>query len=795
MKMSAEELKKLIDNFPDSDFGEPIHSPEPENMPKEFPPAGKHPRLGFTEKRLAQIFRNVESGDNKYAYAEVMRLSDMECDGVMTDFENHDLTNNARVVNCEVHNVILSKALRYAYTKEEVYGYEAVYALKNYLLTFDINIDEAFGQGVRQCHEYNIHITMVEIMRLVACVYDWCYPLLTDRDKKQLVGAVTTKCITRLEFPKYPPDKTGGITGHQSGGLFMGGWIPFTLAIYDEYPEYYNVIFDLVFGMVVPGQNELLKAGFHGQGIAYGASRLYSLMTGECWYSYMYDGEKHLFTEKVHDATLTFLKAIRPDGETLRIGDDFLQGRRFCHIIICALMGAGLYKDPVLKGFAAHETDDFSIFWLNGMNPVDVLLFNDASVPKRPLSDLPLVSYYGDPAGIILAKTAHNDKNAAMVYMKIGTSSTANHEHRDCGDFQIYHKGMLIGSSGAYSNYGSVHDYAYYKQTIAHNSILVYNPNMSDNGIWKYSGGQRIDDECVRGAIDNLEDWLSSANYNRAKTLYGGYKTEKVGGSEKFLYSYIAGDITRAYDEQTVSEVKRHMVCFDTGNKVNPMAFVIFDRIVSKDESYKKTLLFHTQNTPHISSVNGKSCTVISNLMSRLYVQSLFTEVDHTFVGGRGEEYLVRGENISCFFPERFEGLNSVYNTESGLGRLEISPKVPAKENSFITVMYVGPHTDCSPYLNLDFNVLQPYREAKELCGEGVIGAAILGCAVVFSGDGEYIKDNFTLSVPEDVKRCLVFGLKAGRWQAGGAEYTVSGESAMAEIPVDCGVLDMKFIG
>jgi heparin/heparan-sulfate lyase len=382
--------------------------------------------------------------------------------------------------------------------------------------------------------------------------------------------------------------------------------------------------------------------------------------------------------------------------------------------------------------------------------------------------------------------------------MKIGTSSTANHEHRDCGDFQIYHKGMLIGSSGAYSNYGSVHDYAYYKQTVAKNSILVFNPNMPDNGIWKYSGGQRIDDECVRGSIDNLEDWLASANYNRAKLLYSGYKTEKnKAEEEEYCYSYIGGDITRAYDAETVSEVKRHMVCFSTDSKVNPLVFVIFDKITSISEDYKKSLLFHTQNTPLITEFNGKPCAVITNLMSRLYVQSLLSEVDYTFVGGRDNEYLVRGENVSCFFPERFEGLNSVYNTEGGLGRLEISPRRPEKENSFITVMYVGPHTDCSPYLNLDNNILQPYREAKELVGESTVGAAILGNAVVFSADGEYICRDFELEIPEDVRRCLIFGLKGGRWQAAdGGIYTVTDSECMAEVKVEnATALKMKYLG
>ncbi|MBQ9761148.1 MAG: hypothetical protein IJW16_07350, partial [Clostridia bacterium] len=138
MKQDIKTLKALISAFDDADFGEPIHSPAPEQMPQKTPPRGKHPRMGFTAERLSSILDGVEEGDNQYAYAEMLRLSDMECDGVMRDFESHDLSNNARAINCEVHNIILSKAFRYAVTKDEQYGYEAVYALKNYLATFDI---------------------------------------------------------------------------------------------------------------------------------------------------------------------------------------------------------------------------------------------------------------------------------------------------------------------------------------------------------------------------------------------------------------------------------------------------------------------------------------------------------------------------------------------------------------------------------------------------------------------------------------------------------------------------------
>ncbi len=776
MKLDIQELKKLIREFHDSDFGEPIYSPEPDKMPEVFPPKGKHPRMGFTKERLPEILNNAESGDNKYAFAEVMRLSDIDCDGVIRDITNQEVSNNVRTVNCEIHNIILCKAFRYAAYGDERYGYEAIYALKNYLKSCDKNMDSSYAE------EYHISLTMTAAMSMVGCVYDWCYPLLAESDRKQLVGGATSKCAAHLEFPEYPPKKGGGVCGHQSGPPFLTGWVPLVLAIYDEYPEYYNVIFDLMLHTIVPGQNYVVQSGFHGQGVAYAASRLSSLMKAECWYSYMHDNKKHLFSEKVEEACITFLKTIRPDGETLRIGDDFFQGRRFSHIIICSFLGAGLYKNPVLKEFAAQQTDEFSIFWIHGMQPLDVLLFNDANVERKSLDALPLVTCYGDPTGAIIAKTNHNSKNAGMVYMKIGTSCSANHEHKDCGDFQIYHKGMLITSSGCYNGYGSEHDMGYYKQTISKNSILVYNPNMKDNDIWLYSGGQRIDDAANEG-IASLEDWFNNPNFERAKTLYMGYKTEKSSnGKEEYLYSYIGGDITNAYDRETVTEIKRHMVSMTTSNKVNPMVFVIYDKITSVDENYKKTLLLHTPNEPLITEINGKPCSVVTNLMSRLYIQSLLTDVRYEFSGGKGREFLVNGKNCTPYFEGRVEGVKNEYNTEYGFGRIEISPRTPSKSDSFITVMYVAPDTDCSPFLNTNFNILQPHHTPVEIGDENTVGAFILGQSVLFSKSGGYIENAFNVTLPQKAERCLICGIKPGIWlDSEENEYTVDTQSCTLE--------------
>ena len=81
--------------------------------------------------------------------------------------------------------------------------------------------------------------------------------------------------------------------------------------------------------------------------------------------------------------------------------------------------------------------------------------------------------------------------------------------------------------------------------------------------------------------------------------------------------------------------------------------------------------------------------------------------------------------------------------------------------------------------------------------GYGEAGiTALLGYAVLFSKDGDYIEKDFSIELPTGVKKCMVFGLKAGKWIASnGCEYTVDEEERMAEIDVcDEGLLALRYL-
>ena len=97
--------------------------------------------------------------------------------------------------------------------------------------------------------------------------------------------------------------------------------------------------------------------------------------------------------------------------------------------------------------------------------------------------------------------------------------------------------------------------------------------------------------------------------------------------------------------------------------------------------------------------------------------------------------------------------------------------------------MYTGPDTDCSPFLNFNESILQPYQQAVEIGSENTVGVAIMNEAVLFARNGEYIEKHLEVTLPQDTKRCLVCGLKEGLWQSGdGAYYKVCPKDHCLEI-------------
>ncbi len=768
-----EKIRKMNEDFTLEPFGKVISfTKSPYAKPELYPEKGQHPRIFFTEKKLDEIRKNLTAEENAFAYSEYLKQSDTIVGyGKLPRLTEDKKQNN----DYNILGSILAKAFRYALDKDENYGYEAIVSIKNYMLT--LAVDPSVISGLYH-YGYTMHV--------VGCIYDWCYDLLTPEDKEQLVAGCITLLAPKLEIG-VPPSKQGALVGHGCGGQLLKHWLALAIACYDEYPDMYEYVAGRIFEEFVPAQNFFLQSGAHHQGNAYGMSRFESLISCQLLFNRMSDNGYMVFNEGVRDTVTTFLHYIRPDGQGLRIGDDFNEfARKYGtgQTWVLAMYSAGLYNDSIQKGYAKEYTKDFttgfSTTTYSGISPLMFLLLNNPELEAKPFSDMCLVQYNGSPTGAIIARSAWNDPDAPMVYMKIGEAYSANHEHKDAGTFHIFYKGILASDSGAYYLYGVKHDYTYYKQTIAHNSLLIYNPNLQGKFSWEYSGGQSLRSlTCA----NTLEPYLKSSLASQAKIIGHDYKAT----NKEYSFSYLAGDLTNAYDAETVDEVSRYMISMMTDNKDCPMVFVTYDRITADDPSYKKTFLLHVQQEP---TITDDGFAVVTNTIrensGKLVVQSCITDMDYALIGGEGREYMVNGVNI----PNDDITILEEQVDEVGWGRIEISPSTASKTDHMLTVMYV---TDAN-------NTASP-QKATEIHTDKLVGAVLFNRAALFAKSAVRLAEETSFSITgSDEIDYYIAGAAAGEWvvSVNGKQLknvTVTEDSGMLRFTASAGNVTIRPVG
>ena len=162
--------------------------------------------------------------------------------------------------------------------------------------------------------------------------------------------------------------------------------------------------------------------------------------------------------------------------------------------------------------------------------------------------------------GAMIARTGWEDgenSDSVVAMMKIGEYYFGNHQHLDFGSFQIYYKGLLAGEGGNYGEYGNKEHYMYTTKSIAHNTMLVYDPEED----------KETDD---RNARYNVNDGGQKAQYREELTIdkikiperkFGKIVAKEIDPQNTYTpdYTYIKGDLTNAYTDK-VTDFKRSMM-------------------------------------------------------------------------------------------------------------------------------------------------------------------------------------------------------------------------------------------
>jgi len=288
-------------------------------------------------------------------------------------------------------------------------------------------------------------------------------------------------------------------------------------------------------------------------------------------------------------------------------------------------------------------------------------LWRDTTVVGGDLERFKM-SHVSPGPGFVYGRSSWDD-SATHFFLKAGDRFTA-HQHLDAGHFLIYRGGVLAGDGGHYDDFNSSHAVNYYLRTIAHNTILIHDPDetwpaIRAGEVTGNDGGQSHNWPHHNGAVADAAAWERDAElYNIADVL---------AVTEHESYLYVAADASRAYSADKVVSFTRQIIF------QRPGTFVVLDRVESTNPEFRKTWLLQAASRP----VERDGTLVITHGEGRLFLQSLFPEAPVVRLVDGGELYQYDGNSYE---PSRDTG-------PAPACRIEISPSAPAAVDYFLHVL------------------------------------------------------------------------------------------------------------
>lgn len=697
-------------------------------------PPKEHPRLFFRKQDIPVLKAKVNHPLMKECWEQIMRSAGLQTDGLLKqDGSKQNLDNPTR-------EAIEAKALLYAFFGDQTTGRAAVDALLNFYSTLKIDLTK-----------HDICRVVGRAILTGSMVYDWCYDLLTPSEKQILIGRMETLAVTGLEV-QWPKLVQGSVTGHGSEAQLARDMLSCGIATYDEKPEIYDLVAGRIIAEFAPARKFFYPASYHHQGSSYGTYRF----VWDMWATFIFDrmGYPNIFGKDQGKVPYRYIYMRRPDGQLLRDGDDYIEGQidfgKYWLTQGDAFAGS-YFNDPILIGEAVRQeriakTSDYLFDYL----------FYNVNIPAiHDKSALPLTKYFKEPLGAMIARTGWDEgfnSNTVVAEMKVGIHNFANHQHLDAGSFQLYYKGSLAPESGIYEGgngaYGSEHFKHYYQRTIAHNTMLVYNPD--EKFIWQRrdvinDGGQQFPNG--GGEPRNLETFLTS-DYKTGEVLAHDFGPDPIRPE----YSYLKGELAEAYSDK-IKSFQRSFVFLNLGIPKFPAALIVFDRVAASNKDFKKYWLLHAVEEPVIS---GNTTTIrrtekgYNGKMVNTTLLPLKNNLAISKVGGPGNEYSVFGQN----FPQTFRnpGKNS---SDSAVWRIQVSPKTGSDTDNFLNVMQVMDNEDSYAHL-----------VTEKIETEKMVGARIGDRIVLFSKNGELIDEAVKVKIRrKGMYKVLLTDMREGDWK------------------------------
>ena len=724
------------------------------NIPKVQPTAGEHPRLLVKKADIPKILENSKHPEHQWAWNKMITYANKtDVTGILPDKNgamNHD-KYQIEVAQC--------KAMDYLLNGNKEHGREAIDIVLNFLKTVTYTSTGDYS-------------SLSQFLWGEAMVYDWCYDLISKEEKDFIIDTTLYLCGNYLEIG-WPPVLQAAWGGHGSEEQMVRDLVAFGIATYDEKPYIYNTVVGRLTDEYLPVRKHFLYNGHKPlYGSNYGPWRLDADVTTLHVMGKLNGGKNYWENDNLHYLPYWYIYATRPDGFYMADGDGSFDGyatpRNYGEKSADNLyiMVGSWYKDGYLKYAFLDEKER-----VEPTRWIEYLVINDPTIEPIPYENLPLSRYFPYPAGEYIARTGWNmGKNSddVVVTMKLNLATMIDHNHMDAGEFEIFYKGALATDTGYYQTVRSGEESNmfgvpfwnnYYKQTIAHNCMLVYDPGerienfkYSGNSVnLTNSGGQMVIPAGGKYAYPDAKD---AEKFPETEGLNNSKLLGREHGPDEYKpdYTYLSGDIARNYSEK-VKDYERSFMFLNLKetNPDIPGVLIVFDHLVSSNPSFKKTYLLHGANAPQIEGTRTTLTRTDNGFNGKLVNDTLLPKSDNvtiTQIGENPNDFWV-GDKLFKTSPNP-----NNYGEQGGI-RTEISPKNPSEEDYFLNVMQVS-DADSEKEPLTAILIETPTHK----------GVKIADRVVLFASTKEKVKDDVSFSFDGDGSyKITVAGLKAGTWE------------------------------
>lgn len=233
-------------------------------------------------------------------------------------------------------------------------------------------------------------------------------------------------------------------------------------------------------------------------------------------------------------------------------------------------------------------------------------LYKPAAPSIRPLAEFK-TSHVEPAVGTAFMRSSW-DEDAVWARFQCGDHYSW-HQHYDQNSFEIFHKEPLATSGGSYGT----HDTNYYIRSVAHNTVLVRQPDET----WKDMRDGRDATTNDGGQTNKWGAVHSCPGVDAFKSQRGKWETGDLlaFGNVGSAATYVCGDASAAYAPSKLQKFTRHFLY------LRPHTFVVFDVIQAK-AGLKATWVLNTLTD---AVVTGDSALVKAG-PGRLAVKCLLPE-------------------------------------------------------------------------------------------------------------------------------------------------------------------------